>query len=52
MDATKSCLPQALIVFDKFHIVRHLLQAVDQLRKEEVRSLEAQDCDRLQFLNK
>ena len=28
-------LPHADIVFDKFHIIRHVLNAVDQVRKEE-----------------
>jgi transposase len=28
--------PTALIVFDKFHIVRHLMNAVDQVRRDEV----------------
>ena len=29
--------PQAVLVFDKFHIVRHLMAAVDQVRRDEVR---------------
>ncbi len=32
--------PNALIVFDKFHLVRHLLAAVNDVRKAEVRELE------------
>ena len=28
---------QAVLVFDKFHIVRHLMAAVDQVRRDEVR---------------
>ena len=28
--------PDALLVFDKFHIVRHLMNAVDQVRRDEV----------------
>jgi len=35
----KRCLPNALLVFDKFHIVRHLMEAVDEVRKEEARKL-------------
>ena len=35
IDVIKSRLPHALVVFDKFHIVRHLLDAVDQVRKQE-----------------
>jgi len=45
MDAIKRRLPQALIVFDTFHIVRHLLEAVDQVRKEEVRSVRSENLD-------
>jgi len=33
--------PQATMVFDKFHLVRHLLNAVDDVRKEEVRRLKS-----------
>ena len=29
--------PNAALVFDKFHIVRHLLKAVDQVRRDEAR---------------
>lgn len=32
--------PQAVHVFDKFHLIRHLLNAVDKVRKEEVKRLE------------
>jgi len=39
MDVVKERLPNALLVFDKFHIVKHLMDAVDQVRKEEVRNL-------------
>jgi transposase len=31
--------PGATLVFDKFHLLRHLLNAVDQVRKEEARKL-------------
>ena len=27
----------AVLVFDKFHIVSHLMQAVDQVRRDEIR---------------
>ena len=36
-------LPNALFVFDKFHIVYHLLDAVDTVRKEEVRNLKSEN---------
>jgi transposase len=29
--------PNAVLVFDKFHIVRHLMSAVDQVRRDEIR---------------
>lgn len=34
----KEYLPDAILVFDRFHIVQKLLQAVDEVRREEVRS--------------
>jgi transposase len=39
VDAIKNRLPNALLVFDKFHIVRHLLDAVDTVRKEKAQKL-------------
>ncbi len=30
IDVIKARAPQAVLVFDKFHIVRHLMAAVDQ----------------------
>ena len=47
IDVIKSLLPDALVVFDKFHIVRHLLDAVDQVRKEEANKLKSEDPDLL-----
>jgi transposase len=35
--------PGATLVFDKFHLVRHLLEAVDAVRKEEVQELRKQE---------
>jgi transposase len=35
VDVVQEMAPQALVVFDKFHILRHLLSAVDEVRKEE-----------------
>ena len=29
--------PIALLVFDKFHIIRHIMNAVDQVRRDEIR---------------
>lgn len=33
--ATRQALPQAAILFDKFHVMRHLGDALDQVRKSE-----------------
>lgn len=45
MDVIKARFSNTLLVFDKFHIVRHLRAAVDTVRKEEARELKAQDPD-------
>lgn len=37
IDVIKAQAPQAVLVFDKFHIVRHLMEAVDQVRRDEIR---------------
>jgi len=37
IDVIKDKAPQAVLVFDKFHIVRHLTEAVDQVRRDEIR---------------
>jgi len=34
-NATESCAPQAAVLYDKFHVVRHLGKALDQVRKSE-----------------
>jgi hypothetical protein len=39
IDVIKEELPHGTLVFDKFHIIQHLLQAVDAVRKEEARAL-------------
>lgn len=36
VEVIKECAPQATLVFDKFHIVRHLMEAVDQVRRDEI----------------
>jgi len=41
MGAAKTCLPQADIVHDKFHVAKYLNEAVDTVRKQEHRSLSA-----------
>ena len=42
-NATEARAPQAAILFDKFHIMRHLGDALDQVRKDEYRRLSNQD---------
>lgn len=39
IDMVKEHLPEATLVFDKFHITQHLLKAVDEVRREEAREL-------------
>lgn len=41
--STRANAPQAAILFDKFHILRHLGTALDQVRKSEYRRLTGQD---------
>lgn len=47
--ATRAHVPEAeaKIVFDKFHIAKHLGDAVDQVRRRENRELAAEGSDRL-----
>ena len=42
-NATTARAPQAEILFDKFHIMRHLGDALDEVRKAEYRRLSGQD---------
>ncbi|MCC7411183.1 MAG: ISL3 family transposase [Gammaproteobacteria bacterium] len=37
IDVIKARAPNAVLVFGKFHIVRHLMDAVDQVRRDEIR---------------
>ena len=37
IDVIQAKAPKAVLVFDKFHIVRHLMGAVDQVRRDEIR---------------
>ena len=39
IDMVKEKLPGVTLVFDKFHIIQHLLQAVDEVRRQEAREL-------------
>lgn len=38
-NATEAAAPQAAILYDKFHVLRHLNNAVDQIRKAEYKRL-------------
>src|SRR6202040_2374403 len=42
-NATNAAAPQAAILFDKFHIMRHLGEALDQVRKQEYARLSGKD---------
>jgi transposase len=42
-NATNAHAPQAAILFDKFHVMRHLGKALDEVRKSEYRRLSGQD---------
>ena len=42
-NATRAAAPQAAILFDKFHIMRHLGKALDQVRKSEYTRLSGKD---------
>ena len=45
IDNLKLYFPDAIIVFDKFHIVSHLNKAVDEVRREEARELKETESD-------
>jgi transposase len=45
--ATQSAVPEAAIVFDKFHIAQLASEAVDQVRRQESKELVAEGDDRL-----
>jgi transposase len=41
--ATQAHAPQAAILFDKFHVIRHLGEALDQVRKSEYARLQGRE---------
>jgi transposase len=43
MESTAALLPQAVIVHDKFHVVKELKKAVDSVRKKEHKALKAEN---------
>lgn len=45
--ATGECVPQAVIVHDKFHVAKHLNEAVDQVRRAENKALQEAGDERL-----
>jgi transposase len=42
-NATEACAPHAAILYDKFHVMRHLGEALDQVRKSEYGRLMGKD---------
>jgi len=47
VDVIKERFSNAVLVFDKFHIVRHLIEAGDTVRKQEARELKASNPELL-----
>ena len=47
IDVIEEILPKAIMVLDKFHIIRHLLDAVDKVRREEAAKLKEDDPELL-----
>jgi len=47
IDVIHECCGEAVIVFDKFHIVRHLMEAIDAVRKMEAKILAEAGCEDL-----
>jgi len=47
IDSTKTKVPAAAIVFDRFHVARHLTAAVDKVRRTENKALRQEGDDRL-----
>ena len=48
VNVIRECLPNADIVYDKFHMIRHLLDAVDDVRIEETHELKKTQPDLLE----
>lgn len=47
VEVVRERLLHAVLVFDKFHIVRHLLDAVDQVRRQEAQKLKLENPELL-----
>ena len=43
MNSTKTHAPQAAVLFDKFHVMRHLGEALDKVRRSEYHRLSGKD---------
>jgi transposase len=43
LEVVRRKAPQALVVFDRYHLVRHVNTAVDDVRKEAIRKLTGED---------
>jgi transposase len=43
LKSTKSHAPQAAVLFDKFHVIRHLGEALDKVRRSEYQRLSGKD---------
>ena len=46
-NAVANQTPNAKLVHDKFHVAKHLGEAVDQVRRAENKALQSEDNDRL-----
>lgn len=46
-DAAATMVPQAAVVHDRFHVSKHLNEAVDKVRRREAKDLASQGDDRL-----
>lgn len=52
ISSTESNAPQALIVYDKFHVVQRLNKAVDAVRKHELRKARlAKEVELVEMMN-
>jgi len=49
-NAARACLPNADVVFDRFHVSQHLNKAVDQTRREETKLLNRKDAEEAEAL--
>ncbi len=47
IDVIRERCGESVIVFDKFHIVRHLLEAVDKVRRMEIKAIGGVDAEAL-----